>query len=123
MWKKGCGNRSVACIGRKFKGLCKIDLKAVDAEQSTPSSSSVEFEPPTPFSSEAIHVPIPLGWTDVSSESEHRFCEITRQDIPDTPPLVVARSLVVQPDSSWMVHIHGHQVDQTHILVFPGGAL
>ena len=118
MWKKGRGNRSVACIGRKFKGLCKIDLKAVDAEQSTPSSSSVEFEPPILSSSEAISVPVPVGWTNAFSESEERFCEITRQDIPDTPPLVVARSLVVQPDSSWMVHVHGHQVDQAHILSF-----
>ena len=129
MRKRGHGNRSAARIGRKFKGPCKIDLKAVDAEQSTPSTSSVEFEPSTPSSSEvipvpilssseAIPVPVPVGWTDVSSDSEQRFCEITRQDIPDTPPLVVARSLVVQPDSSWMVHVHGHQVDQARILSF-----
>ena len=59
-----------------------------------------------------------MGWTDVSSESEQRFCEVTRQDILDTPPLVVAHSLDVQPDSLWMVHVHGHQVDQAHILSF-----
>ena len=123
--EKGHGARSLACIGRKYKGPHKIELEAVHAEESTPSSSSEEFKPPTlssseatPVPAEAIHVPIPLGWTDVSSESEQRFCEITRQDIPDTPPLVVARSLVVQPDSSWMVHVHGHQVDQAHILSF-----
>ena len=35
-----------------------------------------------------------------------------------TAPVVVTRSLVLESNHSWMLHIHGHRVDPSHIPSF-----
>ena len=56
---------------------------------------------------------VPSNWIDVSGDDANlRLCEIVYQQAGSSPPLVVARSLVVDSSSrTWRVHIHGHQLD------------
>ena len=101
--KKGRGKRSKARIGPKWK--CHDATKKTDV--------SIPVNP-----SHWTNVVVPEGWINVSNETEMRLCQISRQDLPNTPLIVVTRSLVVKSDCSWMLHVHGHRVDASHIPKF-----
>ena len=61
---------------------------------------------------------VPEGWINVPNQTELRLCQISRQDVPSTPPVVVTQSLVVESDHSWMLYVHSHRVDPSHIPPF-----
>ena len=98
--KKGRGKRSKARIGPK--------RKCHESTKNTVPKAAVN-------PSQWTDVVVPEGWINVSNETELRLCQISRQDIPNIPPLAITRSLVVKSDCSWMLHIHGHRVDPSHI--------
>ncbi len=75
--------------------------------------TNVSNKPVNPFP--WTNVVVPEGWINISTETKLRLCQISRQTLPNTAPLVVARSLIVKSDHSWMLHVHGHHADPLHI--------
>ena len=55
-------------------------------------------------------ITIPSDWYNVSgTNSNICLCQIAYQgSIEDYPPLVGTRSLIVQSDMTWNIHINGH---------------
>ena len=50
---------------------------------------------------------LPRNWVDVSGTTlDKRFCIVTYQQVKDSPPLVVTRSLVIDgTHHTWQVHV------------------
>lgn len=44
-----------------------------------------------------------------------RLCQITHQDGIDCAPIVVSCSLIVKTDCSWVLHVHGHEVNKNSV--------
>ena len=100
-WRKSRGKRSKARIGLRRKTSIKKER--------------LELPKPVHPSHWVPQVVVPEGWMNVFNENELKLCQISKQKVPNTPPLVVTRSLVVMSDQSWMLHVHSHHVNPTHI--------
>ena len=110
--RKGKGKRSKARIGRRFK------TKSFVPDQTIPVKQTRTMPPTTHDSTtswlESFNVP--NGWVNVSTlENKLCLCQIVHQQAIDCAPIVVSRSLIVQQDFSWMLHVHGHHVNPSAV--------
>lgn len=111
-WCKGRGHRSKARIGRRFK--VKQSSRPTEQTDTTPTCPYVQI-PPTPINPTdwLKTFNAPSDWLNVSDihSNEMRLCQITHQHGLHCAPIVVSRSLIVKQDCSWILHVHGHEVD------------
>ena len=99
--KTGRGKRSKSRIGQRRKSHQKKIMSA-DKEILESLSRSTDW---------MSSLEIPSNWTNMSVDiNQLRLCLVSFQEVGRCPPLVVTPSLVVNQDSSWLLHVHGHLV-------------